>query len=505
MSTPRPDGTSSASAGDRGLSIRLRLTLWNIGVVIFILFGLGVVLRFALQATLQTAIDHELEHSVRGIRDFLRERGRLPTPPPDAPKPPRDGPEVRPQILDIQGNRFPTTGEVTVPYDPNGFQGALETGQPVFATVNWKGQPFRVLSYPLRQKNGVVEWVAQSPRPLTETQQEVDRLTRLLFLLAGPGVLLGGLGGAFLTNRALRPVRSITQAAARIEAEDLSRRLDVAGQDELSELATTFNSMLARLEESFRQRQAAYARVEKALEQQQRFTADASHELKSPLTVIEGTVSLNLASAERTPAQYRKGMETIHTATGRMKGIVQDLLLLAQSDSGHLVMDFRPLSAYDVMILARDSVEARPSSEPCAPIIVQEPDPPIFIRADSAHLVRLLVNLLENAQRHTPSDGQITLSATTDTDTVRITVTDTGAGIPARDLPHIFDRFYRVDSARARTHGGTGLGLAIGKGIAEAHGGTLTITSEEGRRTQVQLRLPRPPETVSVVLRTRVP
>lgn len=332
--------------------------------------------------------------------------------------------------------------------------------------------------------------MAEFPRPLAETEQEVNRLTRLLFLLAGPGVLLAGVGGSFLSTRALRPVRQITQAAARIEAEDLSRRLAVTGQDELSELSATFNAMLARLEEAFRQREAAYRRMEQAYEQQQRFTADASHELKSPLTVIEGTVSLNLSSPNRAPEQYRRALETIKGSADRMTRIVQDLLLLAQADAGHFLPEKRPVSAYDLLTLARDAV-GPDEGKALAPILMPETDPHVFVNADPSHLIRLLVNLIENARRHTPSEGQIRLALDADADSVTITVEDTGSGIAEKNLPYIFDRFYRVDAARARSHGGTGLGLAIGRSIAEAHEGTLRLESALGKGTRAIVRLPR--------------
>ena len=469
-------------------SIRLRLTLWNVGVLALMLAGLGVGLRYTLKATLIASVDRGLVHVGRNIQSRVASvglTGLAPGPGFGASAPPSG--RLRPRILDMQGHLvLPVESPVphdSAPYDSAAFQRAL-AGRQSLATIRLAGQPVRLLSVPLQQ-NGSVVGVAQVPRPLTETYQEVRRLTDVMLLLAAPALLIAGLGGAFLTSRALRPVRQITHAAGRIGAEDLSGRLPAAGRDELSELAATFNGLLGRLEEAFGQRAAAYAELERAYEQQRRFTADASHELKTPLTVIEGTVSLAL-SGQRTAAQYRQSLETVGRSAEMMTKIVQDLLLLAQSDAGQLVLDRRVVSVSDVLALAREAASGREH----APVVLTDVDPQLTVSGDPSHLVRLFVNLLDNAARHTPPEGRIEMSASGDTMFVMVTVKDTGAGIAPEHLPHVFERFYRVDAARARRHGGSGLGLAICRSIVEAHGGTLSIESVVGEGTVVRVRLP---------------
>ena len=486
-------------------SLRLRLTLWNVGVLALMLAALGVGLRYTLEVTLMASVDRSLARSGRNIQRHAADAGLAPgvwpSPPVDKADARQSGPpdRLRLQILNI-GGRSVLPGAPIEPYDRAAFGRALG-GRQSLATIHVRGQPTRLLTVPLQQKGRLIG-VAQIPRPLTETDQEIQRLTDVLLLLAIPALLIAGLGGAFLTSRALRPVRQITHAAGRIEAEDLSGRLPVVGRDELSELAATFNGMLERLEEAFGQRAAAYAemeranarleaanaRLERANAQQRRFTADASHELKTPLTVIEGTVSLSL-SGQRTADQYRQSLETVGRSAGMMTKIVQDLLLLARSDAGQLNLDRRPVSVADVLALAQQSVSAHEQEH--ASIRGTTVDPDLAVSGDPSHLVRLFVNLLDNAVRHTPPEGRITLSAAGDAEAVTVVVQDTGAGIAPEHLPHVFERFYRADAARARRHGGSGLGLAICRSIVEAHGGTITLDSVPGEGTCVHVRLPR--------------
>jgi signal transduction histidine kinase len=278
-------------------------------------------------------------------------------------------------------------------------------------------------------------------------------------------------------------VKRITAEAAQIGAQDLSRRLEVTGKDELSELASTFNGMIARLE-------AAFQQMEQAYEQQRRFTADASHELRTPLTTIKANTSLALCG-EPTPAEYREALEAADEAADSMNRIVQDLLLLARSDGGQLGLALQAVPLRELLGRAISVVQDPESAELALRLQAED----LAVVGDSHHLARLFVNLLENAIRHTPATGKITVQAEPDPRAparVAIRVTDTGEGIPAQHLPHVCERFYRVDAARSHgSRGGTGLGLAICQSIVQAHSGTLQISSEIGRGTTVTVTLPR--------------
>jgi len=338
-------------------------------------------------------------------------------------------------------------------------------------------EPVRIFSVPLR-KDGVVQGVVQVAYPLAEQDRLNAGMLRTVATLIPLGLLVAALGGLFLTNRMLRPVREVTHAAAQIGAEDLSRRLEVTGEDEFSELAGTFNGMIGRLE-------TAFGRLREAYEQQRRFTSDASHELRTPLTAIKANTSLALCG-ERTPAEYREALQAADQAADLMSRIVQDLLLLARSDAGQLVMQREPT---DLETVLRRALAVAAEAGP-APVRLALPDEPLLVAGDAHHLTRLFVNLLENAERHTPGEGEITVAARPEGNAVVVTVRDTGEGIAAEHLPHVCERFYRVDAARARAHGGTGLGLAICQSIVQAHGGRLDLESQVGRGTTVHVTLP---------------
>jgi len=238
--------------------------------------------------------------------------------------------------------------------------------------------------------------------------------------------------------------------------------------------------MLARLE-------VAYSLLQQSVEKERRFTADASHELRTPLTAIKANTTLALRG-ERTPAKYREALLAIDQAGGIMQRLVQDLLLLAHADSGQLTLRCQTV---DLRELFSTAITLTTQNEPQATIHVEDFSEPISVQGDKHYLQQVLINLLENARRYTQVDGVITISAEAADDRVHLTIADTGEGIAPEHLPHLGERFYRVDAARSREHGGTGLGLSICRSIIDAHGGTMTIESIEGQGTRVSISLPR--------------
>lgn len=352
-------------------------------------------------------------------------------------------------------------------------------GKPIHATLTSGNRILRVFYKPIIQ-NGKVTAVVQAAYPMHEMALLLHGLDVALLLLIPVALFATGLSGAYLTGRAMRPVRQIAQAAAEVEASDLSRRLPVRGNDEFAELATTFNGTFARLE-------AAFARLEQSVELQRRFAADASHELRTPLTTIKAHTSWALRK-ERAPEAYRETLAQIDAAAGRMNRLIEDLLRLARADGGQLPLKRQILPAAEIL---RHAVAAA-QSPPCEiTVTVETAEPELCVCADPHHLERLFVNLLENAYRHTPPGGSVKLSAHRQEDNILFTVADTGEGISPEHLPFVCQRFYRIDSARARMDGGTGLGLAICQSIAQAHGGTLAIHSKPGQGTSVSVSLPK--------------
>ena len=449
-------------------SIRWRLTLWNVGVLALTLGVLGAALHYTLKANLMRGADRDL---ARFADRAQRIAAVLPS---DLPRPlrlPPDRGPSGPRFFTVTGQPLASLPTGT-PWDPQTFPQSVQ-GQPLYSTRTLNGELVRIYSVPLR-RDGRIIGVAQIAKPLSEEYAEVRRVTRTLLTLIPLALLIAGGGGAFLTSRALRPVRQLTQAAGQIGAGDLSERLPVTGQDEMAELARTFNGMLGRLEEAF-------VRLTQAYEQQQRFTADASHELRTPLTTIKANTSLALL-APRTETD-RRALEAIDKAADRTIRLVQDLLLLARADAGEMRLSRASLRVSDLLAEAAEMA-------PGLAITVEVSDPALAVSGDADALGRLMGNLIANAARHTPPGGHITLRGFAEDGEVHLQVADTGEGIPPEHLAHLGERFYRVDAARSGAQGGTGLGLAICRSIAEAHGGVMTVESTVGTGTTVTVGLP---------------
>jgi signal transduction histidine kinase len=290
-------------------------------------------------------------------------------------------------------------------------------------------------------------------------------------------VMLAAVVGWLSANRALRPLDTITETAARISrADDLSRRIPLEGlpHDEVGRLAQAFNDTLERLERLFNA--------------QRRFLADVSHELRTPLTTIRGNVDL----LRRMGGADTDSLDAIQTEAERMSRLVYDLLLLAQSDAGTLPLAREPVEL-DTLLL-----EVFRESQVLAGGVqlgIGEIDQAVVL-GDRDRLKQLLLNLVSNALKFTPEGGRVTLNLTRPApDWARLVVADTGAGIPLDELPHIFERFYRVDKARARSQGGAGLGLAIAQRIAHVHGGRIEAASDgaTGRGSTFSVWLPLAP------------
>ncbi len=321
-------------------------------------------------------------------------------------------------------------------------------------------------------------------------QQELLEDTRAGFLLAIPlGLLLAWMGGYALARRSLAPVSAMTTRAAAISATSLHERLPTGNpRDELGQLAGVFNELLARLDASF--------------EQQRQFMADASHELRTPVSIMRGEADIALSRASRSPEEYRDALEVIRSEGRRLSRIVGDLFLLARADSGQQRLRVRALYLDELVgdcvhvmrsiALARE-VTLRCSVEPRASAEAGHGDDHAF-DGDEELLRRLVVNLLDNAIKHS-SNGAIIDVRLIGTPTQHLLrVTDHGAGIPPSAQPRVFDRFFRADESHARDStsetGGAGLGLSIARWVAEAHGGLLTLVSSVPGETIFEVRLP---------------
>lgn len=303
--------------------------------------------------------------------------------------------------------------------------------------------------------------------------REVGRLL-LLGLLLAAGV--AALAGWLVARSALKPIRSMIGEVQSIGADNLSRRLPLpAAQDELYQLGATFNTLLHKLSVSF--------------DQQRRFVADASHELKTPLAIIEGHTHMIQRWGKQAPDVLEESLSFMMDETGRMKELIAQLLLLAETEE--------PLQEgageeCDVREVLR---ELLPQTVHVGPGVILNiegdlsgEEEQLFIRMPASACYQVLRNIVENALKYTPEGGKVRIGHLVEPEQVTISVTDTGIGISSEQLPHIFDRFYRAEGSRNRNGGGSGLGLAIAKAIMERYGGSIAIESVEGAGTRVMLR-----------------
>jgi signal transduction histidine kinase len=285
------------------------------------------------------------------------------------------------------------------------------------------------------------------------------------------------IAAALLSRWLVGPLRQLTAAAEAMAGGDLSQRVEVRTRDEAGELSQAFNRMAGDL-------QAAEI-------QRRQMTADIAHELRNPLSVVRGNLEAMFDGVYPVDAEH---LEPIYQETVLLQRLVEDLRLLSLADAGQLELIRSDVHVNE--LLSGVAEGARAIAQDKGISLEMHPAPePLVISADADRLRQVLGNLLSNALRYTPVGGTISLSAHRAGDTVRIALSDTGLGIPAGDLPHVFGRFYRGDAARDRASGGSGLGLSIARALVEAHGGTIAVESVAGQGTTFLVELP--PERLS--------
>jgi heavy metal sensor kinase len=450
------------------VSLRARLTLWYLAVSAGALALLGASVYLLLSTSLVRQIDETL---VRTSEDILRFSRRdvqaIFLPPLELTA------NVYVQVWDDEQNLVDQSAnlpEMSNALDPAALQGT----ETALSEQVVEGARLRILTVPVSvEGQGVVGYLQ-----LASSLASVDAARQLLlFGLAGGGFLVLAVAGAVgwaTAKAALRPLEQVTSAALQItRTDDLARRIPFAGPagDEVGRLVDAFNTTLQRLEDLF--------------ETQRRFLADVSHELRTPLTAIRG----NLDLLQRMAAVDREALDSMAGEVDRMTRLVRDLLLLAQAESGHLPLANEPVELDTLLlevfqqtkILAQGRVDVRLGPEDQA-----------RVRGDRDRLKQVLLNLVANALDHTPEGGLVTLGLGCVGEYARLTVTDTGAGIPREELPRIFERFYRIDRARRRSGGGgAGLGLSIAYWIARSHGGRIEVASEPGEGSTFSVWLPR--------------
>jgi len=304
-------------------------------------------------------------------------------------------------------------------------------------------------------------------QPLDRVIKELKRIRLILMSSIIGALVLAGLGGWFLARTSLASVVQMTEQARRMSAENLTQRLPIGNpHDELGRLAATFNELFGRLDES--------------LSQQRRFMADASHELRTPLSVMRTATGVTLEQEQRSISEYRHALKVIDQQVQRLTRIVTDMFTLARADAGRRAINRNDFYLDELIWECVRAAEYLGSRKGVTIRLGKLPEIPY--RGDEGLLRQMILNLLDNAIKHSPSDGEVHVRLERQGSEHRILVSDTGLGIPLEAQTHIFERFYRVDRSRSRTEAsdlgaGAGLGLSIAKWIAESHDGRLELQS----------------------------
>lgn len=460
------------------MSIRLRLTLMYsiILLVILLVFSASVIsiLHWALLDSIDRTLDQTVNEVVRNIQGPSVEFSLAGEPTLTFELPPQldifRASNVYVQVWTRDGRLTSSSGNLgnySAPLD----QAALSAMEQTRRNVVVNGFPLRVLTRPLFVTDRIVGRI-QVAEPIGSVQETERGVTAVMVVAGFFAFVISLFLGNALIERALRPIENIAEAASQIATgDDLSRRIPYDGPlDELGKLTVIFNATLSRLEQLFTA--------------QRRFVADVSHELRTPLTVIQGNVDII-----RRYGPDDDSLAAMSSESKRMTRLVGDLLLLAQADSGQLPLQTENLELDSLLLEVFEQAKLLVADNGVS--IRLGRFEPVRVHADPDRLKQLLLNLVSNAIKFTPPGGAVTLSVWPDGPEALMAVEDTGEGIPAEDLPHIFERFYRVDKARARKQGGAGLGLSIAYWIAEAHGGRITVSSAIGVGTTFTIRLPR--------------
>jgi len=457
----------------RPASIRARLTLWYFAVQAITFAALGIGIFFAVRETVHAAIDEDLRQRLQGIRRFMDRIG--PTfSEEDLADELREHSGLRPggdllQVSDAQGNwifRSASSRNYDMPKP-----GEARTGLR-YETRIVRGVPLRIVSAEFGVPGNT--YTVQMAAPLAQVFDVLQQLQWLLVLSIPAVLVIASLGGYWMSRRALAPVDTMISTARSISEHSLSRRLAILKTgDELERLAETFNQMMDRLERAFRR--------------MTQFTADASHELRTPTALIRTTAELSLRR-DRDKAEYREALVQILEEAERTGLLIDNLMTLARMDSGAEAVSF---STVDIAsLLGEASIASQPLALSKQIQLVREiPGSGIVVDGDAPALRRLFLILIDNAVKYTPTGGRVFVSLNTNGNAAVAKVQDTGIGMSQEDLPVIFERFYRADKARSR-ESGAGLGLSIARWIAKAHRAEILVESVVGQGSTFEVRIP---------------
>ena len=460
------------------LSIGLRLTLWYVAIFAIGQFAFGAGMWLVLRHHLVSIVDDNLRDQAEDLRGFL---------------------ETQKENADLAKFREEVTETYSLEHAGEYLEVFVSTGEPVyvsdflkrnavgvpelsnmatskktrFENRAFEGKPIRFLHSTVDTHG--LHFIVQIGAPMREIWETLNTFRNYLLLLAPIVLLTSAAGGYWLSHRALAPVDALTRTARNIGGNNLGTRLEkLRTGDELQRLSDTLNEMLDRIE-------TAFARVTQ-------FTADASHELRTPIALMRTEAEVALRRTRDADA-YREALQHILKETERTGTLIEDLLALARTESGSAPLELQPVEVNELLresVAEWQRVPAAKDHQISLHILQTEK---AWVLADESALRRVVAILLDNAVKYTPAPGQIDVFLERHGQRAVVSVSDSGIGIPADEQQKIFERFYRVDKARSRALGGAGLGLAIARWLVERHGGSITVESagDKGSRFSVEL------------------
>jgi two-component system OmpR family sensor kinase len=462
------------------LGFKARLSLWHMVVVALILAVAALGTHWALYRLIRTQVDEALvalgETEAAAIAADGARPIRIHETPPGTAAPSFARLDKFVQVIALYGRvvaRSATLGTARLPAPPS-LLGRTRAGETVFLTVEDFGEePIRMVSLPFRIDSGA--YAVQVAMSLDDARA-VMRAARWLFLLVSVAILAAVVAtGALLARRALHPIDQIVQQARRIGESSLAERLPHPGsRDEIARLVETLNDMLARIEQSF--------------EVQRRFTADASHELRSPLSRLRAELEVTLRRP-RDQAEYEEALRSCLEEVERLSWLTEELLGLARLDTGEgrqVPTEAVPLTPIVEEALTRLTLEAERRDI----ALVTKPWPPLRVKAALGAASLAVANVLDNAVKFSPAGGRVTVSVFADGAEAVVAVADTGPGVLPEEVPLLFERFHRGSAARSADAPGIGLGLAISRALVEGQGGRISVDSTPGVGATFSIRLP---------------
>lgn len=459
-------------------SVRVRLTLWYVLVFGLLLIGFSIFIYTLLANSLYDRIDQSLITAAQATANEL-------------------GSETGENNGDIAAGAVETLKELQLPdiytaifaddillianypedsqfsFPMQLLPEAKSFGKTTFHTVTGFGEEGARLAIMPLTREGKDYFIAVV-EPLHDIAEQIEGIRRIMYIGLPGALLIAGLGGFLLARKSLLPVVEMSEQAQRISARNLQERLTVSTpQDELGRLATVFNSLLSRLDQSF--------------EKMRDFMADASHELRTPLSIIRGEAEVALTQ-EREVSEYKETLAIIQDEARRLSRIVDDMMVLARADAGQQPLRLQEIYLNDLIEECCRAVQVLANGKFIT--LKQTIAEDVIFTGDEDLLRRLVINLLDNAIKYTPAGGVVFVSLLASEAEAKIIVEDTGIGIPGELVPKVFERFVRLDEARSRAEGGSGLGLAIAKWVAVAHKGSIDLTSKLGQGSKFVVSLP---------------